>query len=85
MESNFYIGIVIHKNFFNRKKWQDKIVLYSDDYIKFIDLNKQKIYFSNKKKKNYVVLDSLINIDINDFNIDYVYLLNKYNEKKQNQ
>ena len=84
MENKFYVGTIIHKNIFNKVKYEEKIILYSRDQILFVDLNNQIEYSLNERKRDYVDLNSLINIDINDLKIDYIYLLRKYKENNRN-
>ena len=78
MENNFYVGIVHHEKGLISDGYNEKVVLYSDNNIYYIDLLKQKTYSTNREEKEYVLEDTLISTDVNDFNINYMYLLNKY-------
>ena len=90
MENNFYVGIVFHERGIMHEEINEKVVLYTEDNIYYIDLLKKKTYSTDTNEKEYVKSDTLVKADVNDFNIDYMYLLNKYNQtgrdvKKKNK
>ena len=79
MEDNFYIGLVHHEKKFLKTKHREKVVLYSRDYINYIDLINNTVYSTDSTCKDYVVKESLVPTDISEHRIDYMYLLSKYN------
>lgn len=78
MENNFYVGVVHHEKGIISEGYNEKIVLYSEDDIHYVDLIKEQIYSTNKEEKDYVLEETLIPANVSDFNNDYIYLLSKY-------
>lgn len=83
MENNFYVGIICHFKKISKYSWHEKVILYSEDNLKYIDLINFRSYCTEEniaRREDYVVKDSLLPVDITDYNIDYIYLLNKYKQ-----
>ena len=89
MKSNFYVGIICHLKKIKKYSYHEKVVLYSEDNINFINLINFELYpiegSSTKIHEDYVIKDSLIPTDIRDYNINYIYLLDKYKSVKNTQ
>ena len=85
MVNNFYVGEVYHKRKFMKFNfgYREKLVLYTEDDILYLDLLGDKAYTCDTRNKNYVIRDSLIPTDVSDYKIDYMYLLNNGNIKKR--
>lgn len=79
MEGNFYIGIVCHKKRGLKCQYEEKIVLYTNNDIDYIDLINNVVYSTDSSDKHYVVKESLIPTNLFEHRIDYMYLLYKYN------
>ena len=88
MENNFYVGIVYHNKRIFKGEYKEKMVLYSEDGLSYLDLINGIVYNSDINDKDYVLKDSLIPTDIKEYKIDYMYLLSKYKKgcfvKKKN-
>lgn len=80
-KGNFYIGIVHHKKRVLKSQYDEKIVLYTNNDIDYIDLINNVVYSTDCSEKDYVVKESLILTDISEHRIDYIYLLNQYDSK----
>ena len=81
MENKFFIGIVLHKKKFLKSQYTEKVVLFSNDDINYIDLLNGFVYTTDTSNRNYVVKESLIATDIYEHRIDYMYLLSQYHSK----
>lgn len=84
MENNFYVGNIIHKKKKSSAIYVEKMVLYTQDNIYYIDLINDITYTTNNFDKSYVDSSSLVSINTDDFRIDYMYLLLKHNEGNNN-
>ena len=82
MENNFFVGEVCHTKKINRDNRREKIVLYSDDNVHYLDLVRDVTYTCDKSSSDYVMRESLEKADINDFREDYLYLLSRHNDSK---
>lgn len=80
-KGNFYIGIVHHKKRVLKSQYDEKIVLYTNDDINYVDLINNVVYSTDSYEKDYVVKASLIPTDISEHRIDYIYLLKQYDFK----
>lgn len=80
MENNFYVGVVYHCKKLFKNEYKEKLVLYSEDMVNYLDLLTDVWYTIDVNNKDYVVGESVISTDINDYKIDYIYLLSKYRE-----
>lgn len=81
MENKFFIGIVLHKKKFLKSQYTEKVVLFSNDDINYIDLLNDLVYTTDISNRDYVVKESLIPTDIYEHRIDYMYLLSQYHSK----
>ena len=81
MENNFYVGDVFHRRRI-KSSYVEKIVLYTDDALYYLDLISGNVYTTESSKKDYVIKDSLLPTDISDYNTDYMYLLNRKRKVK---
>lgn len=84
MENNFYVGNIIRKKKKSSDIYVEKMVLYTQDNIYYIDLINDITYTTNNFDKSYVDSSSLVSINTEDFRIDYMYLLLKHNEGNNN-
>ena len=84
MENNFYVVNIIRKKKKSSDIYVEKIVLYTQDNIYYIDLINDITYTTNNFDKSYVDSSSLVSINTEDFRIDYMYLLLKQNEGNNN-
>lgn len=82
MEDKYYACKVFHKRKNLKMAFEEKLVLYSNDNIHYIDLVNNKCYTTDINEKEYVIEDSIMPIDISEYNIDYRYLLVKRKENK---
>lgn len=82
MENNFYLGVVKHSKRRSSNSYTEKVILYSDDNVFYIDLVNNCVYTTDAKNKDYVLIDSLVSTDISEYKTDYLYLLNKYKSDK---
>ena len=78
MENNFYVGVVYHGRRLVKPEYREKLVLYSDDNINYVDLVNNVYYTSDKDSRDYVEKETLISTNIREYRDDYLYLLNKY-------
>lgn len=85
MENNFYVGNIIRKKKKSSDIYVEKMVLYTQDNIYYIDLINDITYTTNNFDKSYVDSSSLVSINTEDFRIDYMYLLLKHNEGNNNK
>ena len=81
MEDRFYIGTICHKKRFIKSQYKEKVVLYTNNDIDYVDLINNLVYSTDSSDKCYVLRVSLIPTDIFEHRIDYMYLLSKYNSK----
>ncbi|MBQ8193027.1 MAG: hypothetical protein IJZ46_03040 [Bacilli bacterium] len=82
MENNFYLGVVMHSKKRSCNNYTEKVVLYSDDNIFYIDLVNGNIYSTDVTNKDYVLIDTLVSTDIKEYKTDYLFLLNKFKSNK---
>ena len=80
MENNFYVGVIHHKKKLFKPAFSEKVVLYSDDNIVYLDLINSVWYTTSEDNKDFVDKNSLIITDISLYKEDYLYLLNRYKE-----
>jgi len=80
MENKFYVGVVYHKKRVFKPAYSEKIVLYSDNNINYLDLISGAHYTTNYNEKDYVERESLVATDVSLYREDYLYLLNRYKE-----
>lgn len=78
MENNFYVGIVYHGKKLFKPAYKEKLILYTEDMINYLDLLNGLWYSTDTSNKDYVEENSLIPTDISTYKIDYLYLLTKY-------
>lgn len=77
MVNNFFVGNVVHGKRMFKPGYSEKLVLYSDDNINYLDLINGIYYTTNESNTDYVERDSIISTDISEYKEDYLYLLNK--------
>lgn len=82
MENNFYVGIINHKKKLFKQSFSEKVVLYSEDNINYLDLISGIWYTVLEDNKDYVDINSIVLTDISLYKEDYIYLLNKHKENK---
>lgn len=82
MENNFYVGIIHHRKKLFKISYSEKVVLYSEDNINFLDLISGIWYTLEENSKDYVDIKSIVHTDISLYKEDYIYLLNKHKENK---
>lgn len=80
MENNFYVGVVYHGKRLFKPRYKEKIVLYSEDQINYLDLRYGIYYTTNRSNKYYVEKDSIVPTDISLYREDYNYMLSRYKE-----
>lgn len=80
MENNFYVGVVHYGKRLLKGEYTEKLVLYSEDNINYLDLKNDRYYTTDTSSKDYVMRESLISTDISQYRDDYLYLLSKYKE-----
>lgn len=78
MGNNFYLGDVYHCKKFLKQAYIEKLVLYSEDHINYLDLISGIWYCIYDDGNDYVFLESIVPTDVNLYKIDYLYLLSKY-------
>lgn len=78
MVNNFYVGIIHYGKKFLKAEYSEKVVLYTEDKINFLDLRNNTWYTTNTNEKNYVDIDSVILTDVSLYREDYLYMLSKY-------
>lgn len=81
MENNFYVGIVCHSRRGFKPFYKEKVVLYSENYIEFIELFSEKIYTLDESRKDYVERETLIPTNVSEYRENYPYLLSKYKSR----
>ena len=82
MEDNFFVGVVYHGKRVFKPEYKEKIILYTDDNINFLDLIGNCYYTTDRSNRNYVDENSLIPTDISLYREDYLYLLSKHKQRK---
>lgn len=80
MENNFYVGVVHHSKKLFKAEYSEKVVLYSEDSVNYLDLKCGVWYTTDKNDKDYVESDSVIPTDISLYREDYGYMLSRYKE-----
>lgn len=81
MEGNFYIGEICQKKRRKKTIYKEKMVLYTNNDIDYIDLINNVVYSTDSTFKYYVLKESLIPTNVVDHKVDYMYLLYQYNSK----
>lgn len=81
MANNFYVGVVYHGKRLFKQAYSEKIVLYSENNIDYLDLINNIWYSIDNFVKDYVDIASLISTDVSIYKEDYLYLLSKYKSK----
>lgn len=80
MENNFFVGVVHHGKKLFKPEYSEKVVLYSEDNVNFLDLRCCIWYTTNCNDKDYVEKETIISTDISLYREDYLYLLSKFKE-----
>ena len=80
MENNFYVGVVYHSKKLFKNEYKEKLVLYSEDGVNYLDLLTGIWYTIDANNKDYVIRESIISTDVKDYKTDYMYLVLKYKE-----
>ena len=85
MANNFYVGEVYHKRKILKFNfdYREKLVLYTEDDIIYLDLLGEKAYTCDRTHNDYVIRESLIPTDVRDYKVDYMYLLNNGDNKRR--
>ena len=82
MENNFYVGVVHYGKRPFKQEYSERLVLYSDDNVKYLDLMGNIWYTTDCSNRDYVDSSSLIPTDVSQYREDYIYLLSKCRENK---
>lgn len=81
MEDNFYVGVVHHSRRMLKPEYKEKLVLYSNDSVNYLDLIGNNYYTTDTSNRDYVVRETLITTDVSLYREDYLYLLSRYKDK----
>lgn len=83
MKDSFYVGIVCHGKKLFKAGYKEKLVLYSQDGINYLDLISDTYYTTDKNNRDYIEKESLIPTDVSEYREDYLYLLSKYSVRNK--
>jgi len=80
MENRFYVGVVCHSKRPFKAESREKLVLYKEDDITYLDLLTGNSYTIDKCNRDYIEEGTLIPTDISQYRENYIYMLDRYKE-----
>ena len=76
MENNIYFGTIFHRRKF-KNNYKEKVILYTENNINYLDLDHIRWYDTDISKKDYVIKNSLYQTKLENNQNEYRYIINK--------